>query len=50
MDIKVTAWACTSAGSCAVGFVSAALPFLQFAALVISIAAGIKALVSRVRK
>lgn len=45
--MKVTAWACTSAGSCVVGFVSTALPFLQVIALLISIAAGIKALRSR---
>lgn len=36
-------WACTSAGACVGGFISQALPYLQFIAVVISIAAGIKA-------
>ena len=40
-------WACVSAGSCIGGFVDwfvhVSIPYLQFAALVISVAAGIKA-------
>lgn len=42
-DVKVIQWACTSAGGCVAGIVSQSLPYLQFIALVISIAAGIRA-------
>ncbi len=37
-------WACTSLGGCVTGFVTGSLPYLQFIALVISIAAGIRTL------
>lgn len=37
------AWACASLGTCISSFVIAALPYLQFVAVVISIAAAIKA-------
>jgi hypothetical protein len=48
VDEKTIVWACTSAGGCVAGFVSSSLPYLQFLALAISIAAGIRAfLVSR---
>lgn len=36
-------WACASLGSCLSSFVLAAIPYLQFLALVISIAAGVRA-------
>lgn len=45
--IKVWGWACTSAGSCAVGFldwfVHFSIPYLQWLALVIAIASGLRA-------
>jgi hypothetical protein len=41
MNSKI--WACTSLGSCLTSFVLAAIPFLQFIALVLSIAAAIRA-------
>lgn len=44
-DMKTIQWACTSAGSCAAGFVSSSLPYLQWIAVVISIAAGIRAFI-----
>jgi hypothetical protein len=37
-------WACTSAGSCIASFVLAALPYLQFIAVALSIVAAIKAI------
>jgi hypothetical protein len=36
-------WACTSVGACASSFIITALPYLQFIAVLISIAAGVKA-------
>jgi hypothetical protein len=36
-------WACTSLGTCASSFVVHAIPFLQFVALALSIAAAIRA-------
>lgn len=44
-EIKAVQWACTSAGGCVAGLVSQSLPYLQFIALVVSIAAGIRAFV-----
>lgn len=43
--LKLNTLACTSIGACAAGFVTASIPYLQFAALVISIIAGIRAFV-----
>ena len=40
-------WACVSGGSCVAAFVASAVPYLQFCALVVSILAGLKALLSR---
>jgi len=40
---KPHVWACLSGASCVAGFVEWAIPYLQFVALLISIAAGIKA-------
>ena len=37
-------WACTAMGSCIAGFVASSLPYLQFAALIISIIAGARAI------
>lgn len=36
-------WACASVGTCAGSFVATTLPYLQFIAVLISIACGIKA-------
>lgn len=36
-------WACASVGACVGSFVAAALPYLQFIAVIISIGAGLKA-------
>lgn len=44
-DVKTLQWACTSAGTCVAGFVSSSLPYLQFIAVLISIAAGIRAFI-----
>jgi hypothetical protein len=40
-------WACTSIGSCVASFVLSALPYLQVIAVLLSIAAAIKALRSK---
>jgi hypothetical protein len=45
MNAKV--WACTSIGTCFASFAAYAIPALQIVALIVSIAAGIKALRSR---
>lgn len=37
-------FACTAAGSCVVSFMAASLPVLQWLAVLVTIAAGIKAL------
>lgn len=37
-------WACASVGACTTSFILAALPYLQFAAVLIAIISGIKAL------
>lgn len=48
--MKSAIWACTSIGTCATSFVLTALPYLQAIALLISIAAGVKALLARRKK
>ncbi len=43
-NVKATTiWACVSGGSCATSFILHAIPYLQFLALVISIATGLRA-------
>lgn len=41
MNAKI--WACTSAGACATSFIATTLPYLQYAAVLISIACGLRA-------
>lgn len=41
---------CTSVSSCAVGFMSSTLPYLQYAALVISLVAGVISIVRNLRR
>lgn len=43
--MKPTILACTSIGACATSFVTHAIPFLQFTALLISVVAGLVALI-----
>jgi hypothetical protein len=43
-------WACTSAGACVAGFIEWSIPYLQFIALMISIAAGLRAWIAGRRK
>lgn len=44
-DVKI--WACVSGGFCVGGIIAAALPYVQLIALLISIAAGLKALAKK---
>lgn len=48
--MKTALWACTSIGTCVGSFVVQAIPYLQFIALAISIAAGIRAFIVSRRK
>lgn len=40
-------WACTSAGACVASFVATTLPYLQYLAVLISIACGLRVWLKR---
>lgn len=48
--IRAHPFACTSFGACTVGFMTATLPYLQYAALLISVVAGVISLVRRFKE
>ena len=44
MTNRPSVWVCTSIGTCATSFIDLSMPYLQFIAVVLSIAAALRAL------